>query len=234
MLKGGAALEFRLLDKARSTKDIDLAVRIDDADGEVLREALVESLSADPDEDGFSFQTSSPVPLAADAAGRGAWRFSVEARLAGKPFASVRLDAAARGVELTSTEQLRMPGALSFAEIPARTVEAVTTRQHFAEKLHALTRDYEGRPNTRTKDLADLVLLIELGLSPDRELVDAVRHVFAVRDTHPVPDTIPDPPPAWESGYPAIATNLTETPPDLAVAMRVLREFWATAMVSDI
>ena len=112
----------------------------------------------------FSFRVQKPVALAVDSGGRGAWRFSVEAWLAGKPFAGIRLDVAARGEELAITEQLKLPGCLSFADIPARSIQAVERRQHFAEKLHALTRDYGDRPNTRIKDLVDLVLLIEDGL----------------------------------------------------------------------
>lgn len=118
---------------------------------------------------------------------------------------------------------------MSFADIPARSIEAVERRQHFAEKLHALTRDYGDRPNTRIKDLVDLVLLIEDGLQPDRALVDVVLHVFTIRDTHPCPVTIPDPPPRWEREYPELAEELTETTSDLPSALKLLRGFWSTA-----
>ncbi|MGH3546663.1 MAG: nucleotidyl transferase AbiEii/AbiGii toxin family protein [Pseudonocardiaceae bacterium] len=99
----------------------------------------------------------------------------------------------------------------------------------FAEKLHALTRDYGDRPNTRIKDLVDLVLLIEDGLQPDKALVDVVRHVFIIRATHPCPDTIPDPPPRWWREYPEVADGLTETARDLPSALKLLRDFWSTA-----
>ncbi|MCO1578132.1 nucleotidyl transferase AbiEii/AbiGii toxin family protein [Crossiella sp. SN42] len=230
ILKGGAVLEFRLRDRARATKDLDLAVADGAADGLAVRELLVEALEEDPDGDWFSCRIQAPVPLAADAAGRGAWRFSVEAWLAGKVFAAIRLDVAARGEELAATEQLRLPGLLGFADVPARSIEAVEPRQHFAEKLHALTRDYGGRPNTRVKDLVDLVLLIENGLPADRALVEVVRHVFTVRDTHPCPVAIPDPPPRWSSDYPVLAERLTETAADLAGALALVRGFWATAL----
>ena len=45
VLKGGAALEFRLPDRARATKDLDLATRADEDDGEAVREALIEALA---------------------------------------------------------------------------------------------------------------------------------------------------------------------------------------------
>ncbi|MGH3933482.1 MAG: nucleotidyl transferase AbiEii/AbiGii toxin family protein [Pseudonocardiaceae bacterium] len=42
-------------------------------------------------------------------------------------------------------------------------MEAVDLLQHFAEKLHALTREYPDRSNTRIKDLADLCCSSRLG-----------------------------------------------------------------------
>lgn len=229
ILKGGAALEFRLGGRARATKDLDLAVTSGAADGLAVRDLLIDALTEDPDGDWFSFRIREPVALAVDGGGRGAWRFSVEGWLAGKAFAGIRLDVAARGEELALTEQLVLPGSLSFADIPARSMEAVERRQHFAEKLHALTRDYGDRPNTRIKDLVDLVLLIEDGLQPDKSLVDVVRHVFTIRDTHPCPVDIPDPPPRWQREYPELAEGLTETASDLPSALKLLRGFWSTA-----
>jgi predicted nucleotidyltransferase component of viral defense system len=229
ILKGGAALEFRLKGLARATKDLDLAVTGGAVDGIAVRELLIDALTEDPDGDWFSFRVKEPVGPAVDGRGRGAWRFSVDAWLAGKSFAGIRLDVAACGEELAVTEQLKLPGSLSFADIPARSMEAVERRQHFAEKLHALTRDYDDRPNTRIKDLVDLVLLIEDGLPPDRALVNVVRHVFTIRDTHPYPVTIPDPPPRWRTGYPELAARLTKTASDLPSALKLLRGFWSTA-----
>lgn len=125
VLKGGAALEFRLRGRARATKDLDLAVTSGAADGLAVRELLIDALAEDPDGDWFSFRVKEPVVLAVDGGNRGAWRFSVEAWLAGKAFAGIRLDVAARGEELAVTEQLELPGSLSFADIPARSIETV-------------------------------------------------------------------------------------------------------------
>ncbi len=235
ILKGGAALEFRLHNRARATKDMDLAVCPDGdrgLDADSVRERLIDALARDEDGDGFLFQVSPAVPLRADTAGRGGWRFSIESRLAGKTFATVRIDVVARGEEISRTERVPLPNTLVFAGTPHRDIEAVDRRQHFAEKVHALTRDYGDRPNTRVKDLVDLLLLIENGLAADAALTDAVRHVFAVRATHPVPDTLPDPPPIWAETYPELADGLTETPPRLDVALHLVRDFWFTALAS--
>ncbi|MGI5274543.1 nucleotidyl transferase AbiEii/AbiGii toxin family protein [Nonomuraea sp. CA-218870] len=227
VLKGGASLEFRLRGRARSTKDLDLALRDTSTDGEVVREELIETLGTDVDGDGFVFSVKRPLALDADTAGRPGWRFSVDGALAGKTFAQIRLDIVLRGEEIAATERITLPGVLAFADVPPRTMESVDRRQHFAEKLHALTRDYDSRPNTRVKDLVDLILLIEDGLACDQDLVRIVEHVFAVRGTHPVPLLIPDPPPAWKADYPKVAEDLTSVGPDLAGALDLLRRFWA-------
>lgn len=237
VLKGGAAMEFRLLDLARQTKDLDLALRDGGIDGGIdggeLQEELIETLALDEDLDGFVFRVGAPVALDADAAGRPAWRFGVAAQLGGKQFAGVRIDVAARGDEIAATEYVDLPGVLAFADVPRRRIEAVHRRQHFAEKLHALTRDYGLRPNTRVKDLVDLILLIETGLAADAELVATARHVFAVRATHALPKSIPDPPPTWAAEYSQTAAGLAIAANELASALTLLRGFWAAALNAD-
>jgi hypothetical protein len=84
ILKGGAALEFRLSSPARATKDLDVATRAEDDDGSALREALIEALSDDTDHDWFAFRLGAAKELAPDAAGRRAWRYTVESWLAGR------------------------------------------------------------------------------------------------------------------------------------------------------
>lgn len=227
ILKGGAVLEFRLHGKARMTKDLDFAARLAQPTGPEVRDLLIEALARDHDGDTFTFRVGPPTDLADDADGRSAWRFTAEAWLAGRVFSIIRVDVAARSEELAGTEQLPLPNTLAFAGMPEHSIEAVDRRQHFAEKLHAYTREYGGRPNTRVKDLIDLVLLIENGLAPDPTLAETVRHVFAIRRTHPVPTEIPDAPPAWSADYPALAYGVTAAEPDLATALGILRLYWA-------
>lgn len=228
ILKGGAAMEFRLAQRARMTKDLDVVLKTEHGRAEDVRETLIDSLANDRDRDGFTFRVGSGAPLAADRAERPAWRLPLEAWLAGKQFGVVRMDVALRSAELAGTEPLALPGTLAFADIPAGFIEAVDRRQHFAEKLHALTRQYPDRSNTRVKDLVDLVLLIESGLRADKLLADTVEHVFAVRATHPCPILIPDPPAPWNAGYPQLAAGLTAAPAELPPALAVVRAFWST------
>ncbi|MDP9799002.1 hypothetical protein J2S43_007514 [Catenuloplanes nepalensis] len=137
ILKGGAALEFRLRASARTTKDMDLAAcpaDEPDLDGPAVRSLLLDALAFDEDGDGFLFQLSSPAPLRAGTAGRGGWRFSIESRLAGRSFTTVRVDVVTRGEEITRTERLALPNTLAFAGTPPRDIEAEDRRQRFAEK----------------------------------------------------------------------------------------------------
>lgn len=165
IVKGGMALEVRLGDRARSTRDLDLALRNADQDGEVVRELLIECLSADADGDGFDFRVAAPRAISPDEAGRLGWRFAVETRLGGTRYASVRLDVVARAEEIALTRRVELPGILDFAGLPRHEVEIIDPEQHFAEKIHALTRSYGDRENTRVRDLPDLVLLIEDGVT---------------------------------------------------------------------
>ncbi len=232
VVKGGTALEIRLPGRARRTKDLDMATRQDTTDGLELRGDLVRALDPDPFEDWFEFRVADPQQLADDEAGRPGWRFPVESRLAGRTFAKVKMDVVARMDEISATERVTLPGLLDFAGLPPVEVEIVDKKQHFAEKLHAYSKDYGDRPNTRVRDIVDMVLLIEDGLQPDADLYVAVDHVFAVRDTHQIPVDLPDPPLVWEERYEELAQDLDISPKTLDVAVPTVRSFWAAAVVA--
>jgi hypothetical protein len=233
VLKGGMALEIRWRDRARATRDLDLATRdhVSHADG--LRTVLAATLGCDPQGDWFQFMVGSARALTADAAGRPGWRFPVEARLAGRQFAKVTVDVVVRGEEIGGTERLPLLGVLAFAGLPTTSIDVVNPNQHFAEKLHALTQTYGERPNTRTRDLVDLLMLVEDGLQPTSGLYADVRHVFAVRDAHELPADIPDPPPHWSEAYPILAAALDLEAKTIDRAMTELRAFWALARPTE-
>jgi predicted nucleotidyltransferase component of viral defense system len=228
VLKGGFALEVRLAQRARATRDLDMATRLVPPDAGALHELLVDALANDPEDDRFVFSVAPPAELRDDDAGRPGWRASVEGRLAGRQFGSVRVDVVARPQEISSTEWLAIPSSLAFDGFPAHEFETVSAAQHFAEKLHALTRDY-GRENTRSRDLLDLVLLIEGELVRPGDVMPAVRLVFAERRAQPVPQDIADPPAGWDDIYEAAAAELTAGARTVPAAMTIVREFWAEA-----
>lgn len=232
VVKGGVALEIRWQERARTTRDLDLARREVAAQGEELRGVLIELLANDPDGDGFSFEVGPPSRLAADESGRSGWRYTIVSRLAGREFAAVRVDIVARADEITATERLPLPGALAFAGVPVRDVEVVAPAQVFAEKLHALTRSY-GAENSRVRDLADLMLVIEDGLRPDASLLRIVRIVFDARASHPLPDDVPEPPGSWTQTYATIAADLDITARSVPDAIHVLRQYWRTVLAAE-
>jgi predicted nucleotidyltransferase component of viral defense system len=230
VLKGGMAVEVRLGNRARMTKDLDLAVRGDGAmfEGNALRELLVEALTVDSDGDGFEFLVGVASSISPDEAGRLGWGMSVDVRLAGRTFAAVQLDVVARTEEITGTTRIQLHGLLDFAGLPRRSVDVVNSSQHFAEKLHAYTRDYGARGNTRVKDLPDLVLLIEHGIDP-AQAYEAAELVFVIRGTHPLPDELPDPPAGWEITYARYVDQLDVQAATTTGAIAVVRRFWAEA-----
>jgi len=230
VVKGGMALEIRLGDRARSTRDLDLALRDAQGDGSAVRELLIDCLSVAREEDGFEFLVGEPTTITLDEAGRPGWRFPVESRMAGRKFANVRLDVVARDDEISKTQRVELPGVLDFAGLARHDVEAVDPAQHFAEKVHAFTRTYGERPNTRVRDLPDMVLLIEDGLEPTRELLSIVTRLFDARANAAMPVELPDPPSFWHENYPALAADLDVSAKTLDEAMTLVRAFWAALL----
>lgn len=225
VVKGGMALEWRLPDHARTTRDLDLVRRDGIASGAALRDRLIEILSSDPQSDSFTFRVGPAKPLDVG------FRFSVQAHLAGSEFAGVRMDVSMHPEELAATERLRLPPSpMSFLRIEPVEVEVVAPSQHFAEKLHAMTRDYGDEGSTRVHDLADLMLLIERKLVVPHGLVPVVRHLFEARATHPVPHVLPDPPESWREPYAALALPLELEARTFEAAVARLRDFWAQAL----
>lgn len=227
VLKGGLALEFRLDNQCRATRDIDLALTDAAEDGDQVREHLIDTLAEDPQGDHFTFAVAAAKPLAADLAGRPGWRYPVDVRLAGKSFVSIRLDVVARAEEIAgAVEELTIRSALEFAGYPASiSVAAIDVHQHAAEKLHALTRDYGDRPNTRTKDLVDLVLLIENELIEPAGLDARLRVVFAERGSHDLPADLTPPPASWTVDYQALTADLDITARTVDTGYALVREF---------
>lgn len=179
LLKGGFALDLRLAERARATKDIDL-------DWQAAEEELLDALfdaAAHEAGDFFEFTVErSGIP--GDRLG-GSHRFRVAASLAGRPFETFALDVGFRDEEATPAEQLTTPDILGFAGIEPVTVAAIPLELQVAEKLHAYTRTYEGaRPSTRAKDLVDLALIAELSPLNAAPLRDAIEVTYTRRDTH--------------------------------------------------
>jgi hypothetical protein len=223
VLKGGYALEMRF-HMARSTKDLDLTVR---AEGLVegspsLRERLQLAASIDLP-DFFTFIVGEAM-AALNQAPEGGERFPVDARVDGRTFAKFHVDLGVGDEVLDPLASVEGEDWLGFIGIPAALVPALSIEQHWAEKFHAYTRPRE-TPNSRVRDLVDLVLILERE-SPgiDRVRV-AVAATFRRRATHSVPDDVPEPPIGWTKPFGALAAECA-LELTLTTAHERVRAFW--------
>lgn len=222
MLKGGAALEFRLADRARMTKDIDLAL-LEDADPV---DVLIDDLAADPFGDYFDFPIHKRQELGAQDDRGPVTRLSIEARLAARTFERFVVDIVTPTTEPDEVEWIELGHRVSFAELPTVRLAVIDLRTHWAEKLSAYVRRYGDRPNTRVKDLVDLVLLIDHGLEPNQELFGAVSRTFD-RRSQVLPDaSVPSMAAEWVEAFEPLAHDLELTTPDAFTAHELIQQFW--------
>lgn len=231
VLKGGYALELRFL-HARATKDVDLTLK----SGVILpgtiegqRIALREHIRRFAGQqlpDFFEFLIGTAT-LDLDGAPEGGFRFPVEAVMDGRRFARFHVDIGVGDSIEPPLEILEGGDWLEFAGVLRPRFLAVSREQQWAEKFHAYTRTREKRGNTRSKDLVDLVLLIHLGELSSARLRHCVAVTFESRATHPVPASVPPPPPEWKPVFARLAGE-AGIDLDITQAFRVLSEFWSS------
>ncbi len=221
VLKGGYALELRLGGRARATKDIDLDLPPPPV--EDLLDELQEAAELDL---GDFFVYGVGLPKAMKGAPLGSVRFSVEARLEGKPFSSFVLDIGQGDEPLGQAEWKEGQADLGFAGIPKAQVAVYPLADHFAEKLHAYTRPRENK--TRVKDLLDLSIILEEladALPPAVEMRRSIESTFDRYETHALPDPLPPPPQSWRAPFEAGAEELGLTITGMDRAHRHLEEY---------
>lgn len=229
LLKGGYAIELRLQEVARATKDIDLCmdntafqVLQEQNPQQTLRELLQDELTKELD-DWFIFRLGAPT---ADvrAAPLGGARFPVNAQLDNRLFARFNLDVGLGDVVASEPEWITGHELLSFAGIPPARIAMVPLDQQFAEKIHAYTFP---RKSSRVRDLIDLVLLIENGLPEPAQIIRALKNTFARRDTHPLPTKLMPPPEEWRDPYEAVADECHVDATTMEAAYGCLAAYWS-------
>lgn len=232
VLKGGFALELRLDNSARMTKDLDLSVNLGFFEGKLaslnqiggrLRAGLRRN-----NEDEFAFTVAEGTEEELPTQGVKSYRFTVEARLDGRKFEMIKIDVGVGDPLIPPLDELKGSDLLAFAGIPVPVIRATSLIQHFAEKIHALTRPYDDRINTRVKDLADLMLLIDYGLPEPPVVKTAVREIFTARKSHEIPQQIETPPGTWASSYTAMAAELNLAQTTIEGATSRLNDYWKT------
>jgi len=213
VLKGGYALEVRYPGRARATRDLDLNVPPPPYSD------LLDELQAAAERDlgdHFKFKVSAPTSTTMLAGPpHGGQRFSVEAQLAARRFATFPLDVGQGDITIRDPDRIQGRIDLTFAGITTPTFPVYPVEDHFAEKLHAYTAPHAIR--TRVKDLVDMVLLIDQGLEPSPLLRDSITATFERYERHPLPPALPPPPAEWQETFPPLArevglfiTNSTE------------------------
>jgi hypothetical protein len=228
ILKGGYALELRMKE-ARATKDIDLALRHSLGTQEdlplktAILKALADSAARDLG-DFFSFNIGEAM-LDLDAAPYGGARFPVEALLDDRTFVRFHLDVGAGDVVLAPFDMTHAHDWLEFAGIPGAEFPTISREQHFAEKLHSYTLP-RVTPNSRARDLIDMLLLIGSGKMDHTKVRLALDATFKRRKTHTLPAVLARPPAAWKAPFSALAATCG-LPGDLSAAYEVLNSFYS-------
>lgn len=210
VVKGGVALELRMRDRARATRDLDLILTHDGADPLITLEEML----AKPYE-GFTFRRKGEEYRMPN----GAVRVKVQVSFRGREWGTVEVDVAHREGE---TEVELVPGFPLLDEFGIAgpdEVECLSLRHHVAQKLHAVTRPMpDGRPNDRFRDLIDLLILRQF-VQDHAAVAEACAEVFARRATHAWPPVLA-PPEEWRLPFARMAedTGLPVREIDAAVA----------------
>ncbi|MDY6905328.1 MAG: nucleotidyl transferase AbiEii/AbiGii toxin family protein [Thermodesulfobacteriota bacterium] len=132
-----------------------------------------------------------------EAAPYGGARYPVDARMDGHTFVKFHLDIGVGDAVMDPLELIQTRDWLGFAGIEPPTVELLSKEQQFAEKLHAYTLPGRTRPNSRVKDLVDIMLLLQRGGLKNQRIKEALNMVFTRRKTHQLPETLNPPPDDW-------------------------------------
>ena len=216
LVKGGVAMELRLRQGARATRDLDMVFL---GDPEQLLAALDAAL-AEP-YSLFSFERGAAEPIGTTQS----QRLDVKVAFNGRSWATVRLEISPP--EGRSGDESQVLDAISiedFGLIGPEKVRCLSIRYQIAQKLHACTEVFpSGRENDRFRDLIDLLLL--RALDPD---LTAIRHacvdIFTSRAKHAWPPTL-NAPSSWAEPYARLAGELEFAITDLDEAARLVGEF---------
>jgi hypothetical protein len=220
LLKGGLALQWRLGNLARTTRDLDmlLTVPVPDIHQTLVRAALLDI------GDWFRFLVSRPVLPAAER-GATALRFPVQSLVDGRLFEAFHLDVGWGDAVVEPPDELTLPSFLEFAGINPVTALCYPVTQHLAEKVHAYTRPHVSGESSRVKDLLDILLIARASAVDGRVLSRAIQATFETRGTHALPLDLPDAPANWNAPFARMARDVGLHDLTLAVAMDMARQF---------
>lgn len=217
IVKGGIALELRLPDRARATKDIDVVLQDADAD---LTRTLEQAIRGETYED-FSFRRKGE-PLLLD---NGTVNIELAVTYRGGAWTSIAVDIARAEPGEAEIEWLpAIPLTAAFGVTGPAALPCLPLRLHIAQKLHGMTLPPRaGRQNDRFRDLVDLLLMEEL-VTDYAELREACETVFTHRGTHGWPPALALPP-HWTDPFARMAGDLDLPVTEAAAAMERIQAF---------
>lgn len=218
LVKGGVAMELRLGQGARATRDLDM-VFLGDPDQLLgaIDAAIAEPYSL------FSFERGPAEPIGVTQS----QRLDIKVAFNGRSWATVRLEISPPEGQAGSESQILDAISIEdFGLIGPEKVRCLSMRYQIAQKLHACTEVFvAGRENDRFRDLIDLLLL--RALEPD---LTAIRHacieIFASRAKHAWPPIL-NAPASWAEPYARLAGELEFAIADLDEAAAFVAEFIA-------
>ncbi|MEZ4436484.1 MAG: nucleotidyl transferase AbiEii/AbiGii toxin family protein [bacterium] len=234
LTKGGFVLELRL-ERARTTRDVDISLYGDPARlGERVAAACALDLG-----DFFRFRLAPPTKASLGVIGGpgvryAGQRFVCTCSLGGKEFTRFGLDVAVADPPDCTPEYVDGLDWLAFAGVAMVRHPVLSREHHIAQKLHAYTLPRpDDRPNSRLKDLPDLVLLASAGPIRTRAVRAAIEATFSHRATHAPPSHLPPPPAHWAEGYPEMAADIGLTHATLDDVLVAARAFVDPILASN-
>ncbi|PCI31287.1 MAG: hypothetical protein COB53_13510 [Elusimicrobia bacterium] len=192
--------------RARATKDLDLTLSetLGTTEERSLNNAIREALqrAADIDLSNFFVFTVGTIMQDLDGAPYGGARLPMD----GRTFVRFHIDVGVGDMVLMPLEMTQGRKWLDFAGIPGSKYPTISKEQQFAEKVHAYTLPPD-RPNTRVRDIVDIVLLIRGGKMNPTEVRRALKATFDRRKTHDLPEALKRPPESWKERYRSMASE---------------------------
>ena len=219
ILKGGLALQLRLGDRARTTKDIDLLFLKEE---NIIYNSLLTASSLDIG-DWFSFEIGRPSSQLER--NEGGIRHNVHTLLDGRTFERFKLDVGVDDPVVEAVDYLTTPDLLSFAGIEPVVVPCYPITQQLAEKIRAYSKEYSSGRSSRVKDFVDMLLLAELGQISGANLIGAIEAAFQDIAGRKIPQQLLPPPRNWEQGFKRMANEVSLSERDLVSAYSRLQRF---------
>lgn len=206
VLKGGLAMAYRFGDRARSTRDVDLAMT--GLEEEATRDLVAAGRLDAGDYFVFAVERTDALDPSDDA---GAVRYHVRAELAGRVFDEFVVDVGFDYPESADIELVRGPDLLGFAGLPVTVTPTLSLERQVAEKVHAYTRGYGAARarTTRVKDLVDIDLVASTSIISARRLRMALEDTFATRSRQSLPAELPRPPSDWRTPFAKLAREIS-------------------------